>query len=60
MNDRGRFSQQINRTLEVLRNSVRKLKVPLAEKDNLLGLVRDLREFAHQAGRAEKVDEPQT
>ena len=43
----------MDRTLEVLRDAIHKLDVPLVQKDKLSGLVRDLREFAYQAGRTE-------
>jgi hypothetical protein len=53
MNDHERFTEQMDQTLEVLRDAIGKLPVPLAQKDSILGLIRDLREFAYQAGRGE-------
>jgi hypothetical protein len=58
MNDAQRFTRRMLQTLEVLRDAIEKLDVPLARKDCLLGLVRDLREFAYQAGRAEAYSSP--
>ncbi len=46
MNDHERFTKQMNETLQFLRNTIQKLDIPLAKKDDLLGLVRDLREVA--------------
>ncbi len=53
MNDHERFTKQMERTLEILLAEIRKLEVPLARRDSMLGLVRDLRQSAYQAGRAE-------
>jgi len=53
MNDHERFSRQMNDTLEILKKAIDALEAPMAQKDKLSGLVRNLREFAHQAGRTE-------
>ncbi len=53
MNDHERFSKQMNQILDVLRATIEKLDVPLAQKDALSGLVRGLRLAAYQAGRSE-------
>lgn len=58
MNDAQRFTSQMLQTLQVLRDTIQKLDVPLAQKDCLLGLIRDLREFAYQAGRTEACGSP--
>jgi hypothetical protein len=57
MHDHERFSKQMQDTLMVLRNTIYKLNVPLEQKDNLLTLVRELREFAYQVGRTEALDQ---
>jgi|PlaIllAssembly_1097288.scaffolds.fasta_scaffold1690561_2 hypothetical protein len=56
MNDGERFTKQMEQTLEALRDAIQKLDVPLAQKDPLSGLVRELRLGAYQAGRAERKD----
>jgi hypothetical protein len=53
VNDSERFTEQMDQTLEALRDAIGKLPVPLAQKDSILGLIKDLREFAYQAGRGE-------
>ena len=53
MNDHERFSRQMNDTLEILKKAIDALEAPMAQKDKLSGLVRNLREFAYQAGRTE-------
>jgi hypothetical protein len=58
MNDHERFTDQMDQTLEILRDAIGKLPVPLAQKDSILGLIKDLREFAYQAGRAEAFSGP--
>jgi hypothetical protein len=52
MNDHERFTAQMNETLEVLlaREAIGNLAAPLALKDRLTGLIRNLREHAYQAG----------
>ena len=53
MDDHKRFTQQMNQTLDALRAVIENLDVPLAQKDALSGLVRELRLVAYQAGRTE-------
>jgi len=58
MNDYERFTKQMDQTLEILREAIEKLDVPIAEKDKFSGLVWNLREYAYQAGRAERSGTP--
>lgn len=53
MNDRERFTKQMNQTFEILQRAIQKIDVPAAQKDKLSGLARNLREHAYQAGRYE-------
>jgi hypothetical protein len=53
MNDPERFTKQMDRTREILRDAIQRLDVPLARKDNLSVLLRDLRQITCQAGRTE-------
>ena len=54
MNDHERFTKLMKQTLDILRAVIEKLDVPLAQKDSLSGLVRNLTEYSYQAGRAER------
>jgi hypothetical protein len=58
MNDHERFTGQMNETLEILRKAIENLDAPLVQKDKLAGLIRNLRDFAYQAERAEVRNEP--
>ncbi len=53
MNDHEHFARQMNDTLVVLRNAIDTLDVPIKHKDKILGPVRNQREFAYKAGKAE-------
>jgi len=53
MNDYERFKIQMDQTFEFAHRAIDKLNVPLVQKDKLAGLMRKLREYSYQAGRAE-------
>ena len=53
MNDYERFSKQMNLAFDLLQRTISELDLRLLQRDKLSGLVRDLREFSYQAGRAE-------
>ena len=54
MDDHERFTKLMKQTLDILRAVIEKLDVPLAQKDKLSGLLRNLTEYSYQAGRAER------
>ena len=53
MHNYERFSNQMEETLRALREAIQNLNVPVEQKDKLLSLVRNLRQYAYQAGKAE-------
>jgi hypothetical protein len=58
MNDYERFSKQMNQTVDLLQRAISEFDLPLLQRDKFSGLVRDLREYAYQAGRAERSGTP--
>jgi len=57
MNDRERFTNEMNLNFELLENLIRELPVTLAKQDILSLYASQLKESAYQAGRTEREEE---